>query len=143
MLRRSQSPKNAVVMRERQREEERIRDIEMLLESMFLREEVTMRLIADCLYDVGSVNLLNQRIHSRPLNRFMKVIARRSKPIFRFFMLRWSKKNCPQLITEWLHSQVSFTPSEVVLPEVIAPDGDAVSQPEVRPQSPSAASRQA
>ncbi len=120
-----------------------MRDVEMLLESMFLREEVTMRLIADCLYDVGSVNLLNQRIQSKPLNRFMKVIARRSKPIFRYFMLRWSKKNCPHLITEWLHSQVSFSPSEVVLPEVIAPDGDPDNLPgvSVRPQSPSTASQ--
>lgn len=106
-----------------------MRDVEMLLESLFLREEITMRLIADCLYDVGSVNLVNQKVHSRPLNKFMKVIAQRSKPIFRFFMLRWSKKNAPHMITDWLHSQVRFdqtgAPTEVVeaiLPEVIAPD---------------------
>jgi len=106
-----------------------MRDVEMLLESLFMREDVTMRLIADCLYDVGSVNLLNQRIRSRPLNKFMKVIARRSKPIFRFFMLRWSKKNAPHMIADWLHSQVRFEPAEAateviesVLPEVIAPE---------------------
>ena len=122
MLRLSRSSKTDTVIREQQREDERMRDIELLLESLFLREEVTLRLIADCLYDVGSVNLLNQRIHSRPLNRFMKVIARRSKPVFRFFMLRWSKKNCPHLITQWLHSQVDFAPSEIVLPEIVDPD---------------------
>ncbi len=132
MLRRSQAPKNAVVMRERQMEEARMRDVEMLLESLFLREEVTMRLIADCLYDVGSVNLLNQRVQSRPLNRFLKVIARRSKPIFRFFMLRWTKENCPRLIAKWLRSQVDFSPSEVVLPEVLSPEISSTGFPEAR-----------
>ncbi|MGB3291462.1 MAG: hypothetical protein WBB01_00555 [Phormidesmis sp.] len=128
MLRLSRSSKTDVVIREQQIEDERMRDIELLLESMFLREEVTLRLIADCLYDVGSVNLLNQRVHSRPLNRFMKVIARRSKPVFRFFMLRWCRKNCPHLITQWLHTQVDFAPSEVVLPEVMSPESSSVTQ---------------
>ncbi len=132
MLRRSHSSKTAAMMQEQQMEEARMRDVEMLLESLFLREEVTMRLIADCLYDVGSVNLVNQRIHSKPLNRFMKVIARRSKPIFRFFMLRWSKENCPRMIANWLHSQVRFTPSEVVLPEVLSPEIGSASSPELR-----------
>ena len=132
MLRRSHSLKNAAMMQERQMEEARMRDVEMLLESLFLREEVTMRLIADCLYDVGSVNLLNQRIHSKPLNRFMKVIARRSKPIFRFFMMRWSKENCPRMIADWLHSQVRFAPSEVVIPEVLSPEVSSASSPDLR-----------
>ncbi|MGC1308666.1 MAG: hypothetical protein WA885_15685 [Phormidesmis sp.] len=122
MLRLPKSSKTATIFREQQNENERMRDVEILLESMFLREEVTLRLIVDCLYDVGSVNLVNHRVHSRPLNRIMKLIARRSKPIFRLFMLRWSKKNCPRLITEWLRSQVRFSPAEVVLPEVLAPE---------------------
>lgn len=128
MLRLSKSSKTDVVIREQQREDERMRDVELLLESLFLREEVTLRLIADCLYDVGAVNLLNQRVHSRPLNRFMKVIARRSKPVFRFFMLRWSRKNCPHLITQWLYTQVDFSPSEVVLPEVMSPEINSMTQ---------------
>ena len=132
MLRRSHSSKTATMMQEQQMEEARMRDVEMLLESLFLREEVTMRLIADCLYDVGSVNLLNQRIHSKPLNRFMKVIARRSKPVFRFFMMRWSKQNCPRMIADWLHSQVDFSPSEVVLPEVLSPEIGSASSPDQR-----------
>ena len=121
-----------LTMREQQRQEARMRDVEMLLESLFMREEVTMRLIADCLYDVGSVNLLNQRVRSKPLNKFMKVIARRSKPIFRFFMLRWSRKNVPHMVAAWLHSQVRFEPAaaatevmEAILPEVIMPDAIA------------------
>lgn len=127
MLRLSRrSSKTAVVIREQQKEEERMRDVEMLLESLFLREEVTLRLIADCLYDVGSVNLVNQRVHSKPLNWLMKAIARRSKPVFRFFMMRWSRKHCPHLIASWLRKQVVFEPSEVVLPEVMSPEENAL-----------------
>lgn len=128
MLSLSKSRDLATVIRERQIEDDRMRDVELLLESLFLREEVTLRLIADCLYDVGSINLLNQKVRSRPLNCFLKVIARRSKPLFRLFMIRWSKKNCPHLITEWLHSQVKFAPSEVVLPEVVSPENSQVTK---------------
>lgn len=31
-----------------------------------------------------------------------------SKPAFRFFAMRWLKKNCPELITKWLYSKVAF-----------------------------------
>ncbi|MEL7226714.1 MAG: hypothetical protein AAF810_18135 [Cyanobacteria bacterium P01_D01_bin.36] len=123
------SPGNAAVMRDRQIEDDRMRDVELLLESLFLREEVTLRLVVDCLYDVGSMNLVNQKVRSRPLNRLMKAIARLSKPAFRPFMMRWSRKNCPHLIAEFLHSQVRFRPQDVVLPEVV----DPTTTPSVRP----------
>lgn len=113
------SPSNMTVIRERQVEDDRMRDVELLLESLFLREEVTLRLVLDCLYDVGSMNLVNQRVKSRPLNRIMKAIARFSKPAFRPLMMRWSRKNCPHLIAEYLHSQVRFRPKDIVLPEVV------------------------
>lgn len=95
-----------------------MRDVELLLESLFLREEVTLRLVLDCLYDVGSVNLVNRKVRSRPLNKLMKAIARLSKPAFRPFMIRWTRKNCPHLIADWLHSQVRFGPKDVLMPEV-------------------------
>jgi hypothetical protein len=98
-----------------------MRDVELLLESLFLREEVTVRLIVDCLYDVGSVNLVNKRVRSRPLNWFAKLIARYSKPVFRPLMLRWTRKNCPHMITKWLRSQVRFKSKEVILPEIYEP----------------------
>jgi urease accessory protein UreH len=120
-LRRSQN-KPVVIVHDQRREEARIRDVEMLLESLFLREEVTIRLIADCLYDVGSVNLVNQRFQHKLLNRCMKAIAHHSKPLFRLMMVRWSKKNCPHMIAEWLHSQVSFSAGQVVQPEVLGPE---------------------
>jgi hypothetical protein len=38
----------------------------------------------------------------------MKATARNSKPLFRAIAIVWFKKNCPKLITTWLHSQVTF-----------------------------------
>ncbi|MEL7329325.1 MAG: hypothetical protein AAFV85_02145 [Cyanobacteria bacterium J06634_6] len=118
MLNLRRPPKTSVVIRERQIEDDRMRDVELLLESLFLREEVTLRLVLDCLYDVGSVNLVNRKVRSRPLNKLMKAIARLSKPAFRPFMIRWTRKNCPHLIADWLHSQVRFGPKDVLMPEV-------------------------
>ncbi|MEL7072345.1 MAG: hypothetical protein AAGN15_27415 [Cyanobacteria bacterium J06581_3] len=118
MLNLRRPPKTSVVIREQQIEDDRMRDVELLLESLFLREEVTLRLVLDCLYDVGSVNLVNRKVRSRPLNKLMKAIARLSKPAFRPFMIRWTRKNCPHLIADWLHSQVRFGPKDVLMPEV-------------------------
>lgn len=121
MLSLSRSQKTSAVVREQQIEDDRMRDVELLLESLFLREEVTVRLIVDCLYDVGSMNLVNKRVRSQPLNRFMKLIARYSKPVCRPLMLRWTRKNCPHMIAKWLRTQVRFNAKEVILPEVYEP----------------------
>ena len=132
MLRRSEPQKLALTISERQKEDERIRDVEMLLESLFLREEITVRLIVDCLYDVGSVNLLNQRVQSRPLNRMLKMIARYSKPVFRIFAMRWTKRNCPRMIANWLHSQVVFEKGESIVAEVVNPQMETPYQKNAR-----------
>ncbi len=90
-------------------EEERMRDVLLLVTHLIESEEVTVKLVLDCLYDVGSVNLINKKLRSRSLNFVALGIARMSKPVFKIIALGWIKKNCPQLITEWLHSQVTFT----------------------------------
>ncbi|MCG6135948.1 MAG: hypothetical protein MET45_15040 [Nostoc sp. LLA-1] len=93
---------------EKQKEVERIRDVNLLLTSLITREETTVKLILDCLYDVGSINLINHRFRSQTLNRTLKLISYTSKPVFRILAWRWLKKNCPQLITNWLQSKVTF-----------------------------------
>ncbi|PHM06679.1 hypothetical protein [Nostoc sp. 'Peltigera malacea cyanobiont' DB3992] len=105
---------------EKYMEAERMHDVLLLLQNLINSEEATVKLILDCLYDVGSVNLINQKLRLKPLNRVMKLIARMSKPVFRTLALNWFKKNCPQLITNWLHTQVSFenpqkTPKQVAI----------------------------
>ncbi|WP_414518446.1 hypothetical protein [Nostoc sp. PCC 9305] len=119
---------------EKYMEAERMRDVLLLLQNLINSEEATVKLILDCLYDVGSVNLINQKLRLKPLNRVMKLIARMSKPVFRTLALNWFKKNCPQLITNWLHTQVSFenpqkTPEQVAI-EVVQLEPYSIPQTE-------------
>ena len=87
---------------------ERMRDVFLLVQQLIEREEVTLKLIVDCLYDVGSINLVNKKFHKQPLNGFMKAIATMSKPVVRIVAMRWVKKNVPLLLTNWLERKVSF-----------------------------------
>lgn len=95
-----------------QREKQRMYDVLFLLEQLFHREEATVKLVLGCLYDVGAVNLINQKLTCRPLNRLGKGTARLSKPLFTAIAIRWFHKNVPQLLTEWLHSKVRFEPED-------------------------------
>jgi hypothetical protein len=88
-----------------QAELERIETVALLLDNLFHREEATARSILNCLYDVGSVRLIEQKVPLKALRWPLKGIARYSKPIFRLLALRWFKKNCPWMITDWLFSQ--------------------------------------
>lgn len=93
---------------EKRIEAERMHDVLLLLQNLAHNEEATVKLILDCIYDVASVNLINQRLRFRPLNKVTKSVARMSKPAFRVFAWHWFRKNCPQLIANWLHSKVAF-----------------------------------
>lgn len=107
-------PVNSIQLSPKARfEQVRMTDVTLLLETMFVREEATVEQILDCLYDIGSVNLIDQRVQRHSLNRIAKWIARHSKPVFRIIALRWFKRNCPNLITDWLYTQVKFEPQKV------------------------------
>jgi len=88
--------------------EERMHDVLLLLDNLVEREEATVKIILDCLYDVGSINIINQKVGFRPMNRFLKAISRLTKPAFRAVAWRWFKGNSPQLITNWLRRKVTF-----------------------------------
>ncbi|MBW4675593.1 MAG: hypothetical protein KME52_16675 [Desmonostoc geniculatum HA4340-LM1] len=105
---RQNSLNTSVIPPEKYIEAERMHDVLLLLQNLINSEEATVKLILDCLYDVGSVNLINQKLPVKPVNRLMKLIARMSKPVFRTLAFNWFKKNCPQLIADWLHSQITF-----------------------------------
>lgn len=106
------SPKKPIplpkLLEEQRLKEERMHDVLLLLQHLVEREETTVRMILDCLYDVGSINLINKKVTIKPANRLMKGIATLSKPAFRMIALRWFKANCPLLITEWLQTKVRF-----------------------------------
>lgn len=88
-------------------EEKSLQDLLVLIEAMFLREEITIKLIIDCLYDIGTVNVINKKVQRRPLNGMAKYIARLSKPVFRIVAWRWFTKNTPKLLVDWLYRKVS------------------------------------
>ena len=101
---------NLKTLEEERLEKEHMRDVLILLQHLVESQEATAKLIIDCLYDVGSVNLINQKFRLRLLNRMLKSIAKLSKPAFRVVALYWFKKNCPQIIANWLQSKVAFKP---------------------------------
>ncbi|KST67908.1 hypothetical protein [Mastigocoleus testarum] len=96
------------VLAEKNQEKERMHDVFLLLQNLSNREEVTIKLIIDSLYDIASVNLINKKFSYGPLRKILKPISRMSKPAFRFFAWRWFLKNFPPLITKWLYKQVTF-----------------------------------
>lgn len=91
---------------------ERMHDVSLLLKSLAEREKVNILLIIDCLYDVGSINLINNQFSSRSLNGICKLIAKTSKPVFRVIAWRWFSNNISPLLTEWLTKKVSFENGE-------------------------------
>ncbi|MEB3290065.1 MAG: hypothetical protein VKI82_09115 [Leptolyngbya sp.] len=91
-----------------QAEVERVEEVLRLLENLFQREEAVAQSVLDCLYDVGSARLIDQKVPINALRWPLKGIARLSKPMFRLFALRWFKRNCPWLITRWLFNLLRF-----------------------------------
>jgi predicted transcriptional regulator len=89
-------------------EVERMQEVAILLTSLTMREEATIKLIIDRLYDIGYVNAINKKVKYRPLNSIAKLIAKTSKPIAVIFAWRWFKKNSPRLIGNWLYRKVKF-----------------------------------
>lgn len=101
--------------REKQMQAERMHDVLLLLQNLSNDQEATIKLIIDCLYEAGAVNLINQKIRFRPLNRMTKSVARVSKPVFRTVAWYWFQRNCPQLIVNWLLTKITFQPKRIAV----------------------------
>lgn len=95
-------------------------DVLLLLQHLAQREEVTVKIILDCLYDIGASNIIHNKLRSRPLKIILGTISKLSKPAFRVVAYYWFKKNCPELITNWLLDQVKFEPATTAIVEVEA-----------------------
>ncbi|NJL47278.1 MAG: hypothetical protein HC929_07010 [Leptolyngbyaceae cyanobacterium SM2_5_2] len=89
-------------------EQERIEEVLLLLENLFQREDAVAKSVIDCLYEVGAVRLIDQRVPLKILQWPLKGFAYYSKPLFRRFAVRWVKRNAPWMITCWLFEQVKF-----------------------------------
>ncbi|MDJ0798927.1 MAG: hypothetical protein QNJ51_19260 [Calothrix sp. MO_167.B12] len=101
-------PQELATVLEKKKQEEIMHDVLILLDNLITREETTVKLIVDSLYDVGTVNLINQKFRSRTFNKTLKLISRVSKPAFKIIAWQWVKKNCPRLIANWMQRKVAF-----------------------------------
>lgn len=101
---------------EEKREQQRMQDVLVLLQHLAENEETTIKLIIECLYDVGAANFINRKVQNASVNQLAKSIASLSKPAFKRYGLYWFKKNCPELIANWLQRKVAFPPPQAVPP---------------------------
>ena len=122
---------------EYEKELQLMQDTHSLLRNLAEREKATVRAILDSLYEVGSVRLIDKSISVRALRGPLKGIAHFSKPLFKAFAWRWFRRNCPELITDWLYQQVRFGDRSLLLEAVqeniepidVLPTPDAISLP--------------
>jgi hypothetical protein len=114
MLTYSEEPLKAKpISAEELKKQERMRDVNLLLQQIVEREEVALKLIIDSLIDVGTINYANHKLHNPPLNKIMKILVGYVKPVARMAALFWLKRNLPNLLTAWLEGKVSFDPIPV------------------------------
>ncbi len=114
------------VSAENLKKQERMRDVTLLLQQLVEREETSLKLIIDCLIDVGAINYANHKLHNPSLNKIMKVLVGYIKPVARMVALFWLKKNLPDLLTAWLESKVSFEPVPINKEEAFTGDLETV-----------------
>jgi hypothetical protein len=133
MLTYSEEPLKAKpISAEELKKQERMRDVNLLLQQIVEREEVALKLIIDSLIDVGSINYANNRLHNPPLNKILKILVGYVKPVARMAALFWLKRNLPNLLTAWLESKVSFDSVPVNDKQTSTGDLEAVLASEVQ-----------
>lgn len=128
--------KHSEQLAEQQRERERMQDVLLLVQQLVVNQETTFKGLIDCLYDIGSISFINEKIKSRSLGRLTKRIASTSKPVFRMIAFYWVKRNCPTLIANWLCSKVTLNQrdlSQLDYPREVV--GQAIAQYEAEQQA--------
>jgi len=107
---------------EKEKEVQLMNEVSILLKTLIYQEEITIKEIIDCLYDVGSTNLINEKFNFGTFNKTLKFMTKISKPAFKMLAWQWAKKNSPNLITNWLQSKVTFIRVEETRVEVMTED---------------------
>ncbi|MDP5017660.1 MAG: hypothetical protein NWQ43_10210 [Dolichospermum sp.] len=97
---------------EKIKEEKLMGEVLLLVKTLIYEKEITIKLIIDCLYDIGATNFINYKFQLGTLNKTLKLITKISKPVFKILAWKWFKNNCPNLIAGWLQSKVTFTRAE-------------------------------
>ena len=102
-------------LQEEQIEQERLREMLILLEQLFQREEATAKGIVGCLYDIGTVNWINRNVPFGLLNSTLKYVIRFPRPVAKILALKlYLQPKCPKLIVDWLYSLVEFKEQEPI-----------------------------
>jgi hypothetical protein len=101
------SPRQAAQQQaEQQAEAERMQEVTLLLANLLEREQTTLKSVIGCLYDVGTVNLVNQRVKYRFLRPLARPVLKVSKPVLTTLGYRWVSKKCPPIIARWLQGKI-------------------------------------
>lgn len=104
-----------------------MQDVLVLLQHLTENEETTIKLMIECLYDVGAVNFINKKVQNDSINQLAKTLAGMSKPIAKRYGYYWFKKNCPELIVNWLQRKVAFPPPKLSP----SPKAEVEAQPDI------------
>ncbi|AUC61746.1 hypothetical protein AA637_11585 [Cyanobacterium sp. HL-69] len=91
---------------EKRFQEQRMKDLFLLIENLAMQEEATIKLIIECLYDVGMINLINKKVKHPSANKIIKRFISLPKPMARIVAWRWIRKNMPIKLTNWLGRKV-------------------------------------
>lgn len=104
-----------------------MQEVLVLLQHLAENEETTIKLMIECLYDVGAVNFINRKVQNTSFNQLTKKLAVMSKPVAKCYGYYWFKKNCPELIVNWLQRKVAFLPPQ----QAPAPKAEVEAQPNI------------
>ena len=107
---------------EKEKEEQLINEVRLLLKTLIYQEEIILKEIINRLYDVGSINLINQKFNFGTFNKTLKFMTKMSKPAVKMLAWQWAKKKSPDLITNWLQSKVTFIRVQETRVELMAED---------------------
>ena len=109
-------------------------EVLLLLQHLAEREENTVKLILDRLYDLGVLNIVKNKLRSRTLKEVVRGLAKLSKPAFGIVGVYWFKQNCPQLIADWLVEQVAFVNTDKKTTETLEASANNLKSSELNNQ---------
>jgi hypothetical protein len=99
----------AKTKQELEKEEQKLREILILLDQLFKREEATAKGIVGCLYDIAMINLINKYFPLWGVNVTLKYLTRFPRPVAQSLGVKlYLQPKCPKLITDWLYTLVEF-----------------------------------
>ncbi len=73
-------------------EEARRKEIQLLLENLFEREEATIKMLIDCLLDIGYARLINKKVPTPVVKTMVRKVAYLSKSGVRIVAHRYVKR---------------------------------------------------